>query len=285
MKKIRSLLLVLICLFSTAAIADLKPAEFRDKFIRALDVEANQFDIEIIGALEFKVTTADGNEFTSYLDNAYALYLQDPDEIESVLEQYVSGLMESALESEEALSIERVIPIIKDTAWGQEMIALMKEQGAEKLPEYYQETLADGLAIYYAEDRPSSISYLTLQDLEATEVELSTLRSIAITNLKSMLPEIEIYGGAGLFMIVAGGNFEASLLLVDDIWQAENFAIDGDIVIAIPARDMLLVSGTENKDQLKKLIEMTEESYAESSYYLTKQLYVRKHGKWAIYSS
>jgi len=263
------LLLVLICLFSTAAIADLKPAEFRDKFIRALDVEANQFDIEIIGALEFKVTTADGNEFTSYLDNAYALYLQDPDEIESVLEQYVSGLMESALESEEALSIERVIPIIKDTAWGQEMIALMKEQGAEKLPEYYQETLADGLAIYYAEDRPSSISYLTLQ----------------VANLKSMLPEIEIYGGAGLFMIVAGGNFEASLLLVDDIWQAENFAIDGDIVIAIPARDMLLVSGTENKDQLKKLIEMTEESYAESSYYLTKQLYVRKHGKWAIYSS
>ena len=284
MKKIRIVLFALLCLFATVAISELQPSEFRDKFIESLDVEANQLEVEIVDELALGLKGPTGNEFTSYLDNAYALYLQDPDSIDSIIEQYSVSLLESVnIDMEEPLSADRIVPIVKDSNWADEMEALMKQRGAEELTQYYEEPLADGLRVHFAEDSPTSVSYLSSEMLNEAGIELSSVRELALNNLERLLPALEVHGEAGLFMVIADGNFEASLLLFDEMWSKDNFDVKGDIVITIPARDILLVSGSDDKEQLETLAEVTLEMYEESSYYLTTQMYVRKDGKWAIF--
>ena len=54
----------------------------------------------------------------------------------------------------------------------------------------------------------------------------------------------------------AGGNYEASLLLIDDIWSSGQVKVNGDIVVAIPTRDVLLVTGSRNRSGLKRVREL-----------------------------
>jgi uncharacterized protein YtpQ (UPF0354 family) len=51
-------------------------------------------------------------------------------------------------------------------------------------------------------------------------------------------------------MITAGGDYEASLLLFDDIWSGGQIKVEGDIVVAVPAKNVLLITGSQNRKGL-----------------------------------
>jgi Uncharacterized protein conserved in bacteria len=74
--------------------------------------------------------------------------------------------------------------------------------------------------------------YLTTQ--EDFGLSREALRSLAIANLKRLLPKIEMRRVGGVGLMSAGGNYEASLLLIDDIWSGGQVKVNGDIVVAIP---------------------------------------------------
>jgi uncharacterized protein YtpQ (UPF0354 family) len=75
-------------------------------------------------------------------------------------------------------------------------------------------------------------------------------------------------------MITAGGNFEASLILLDDIWTKENMPVDGQIVIAIPTRDLLLVTGSKNIEGISKIKSMAAEAWGQGPYQLLPDLFI-----------
>ena len=67
------------------------------------------------------------------------------------------------------------------------------------------------------------------------------------TNLSRLLPKIEIRPGSdGVLLISAGGEFDASLLLADNLWSGGQVKVDGDIVVAVPAKDVLIATGSNN---------------------------------------
>ena len=72
----------------------------------------------------------------------------------------------------------------------------------------------------------------------------------------------------------------ASLLLLDDIWSGGKLKLSGEIVIAIPTRDVLLVTGSDNKDGVKKLRELAKKTAADGPYSLTDRLFVYRGGKF-----
>ena len=48
-------------------------------------------------------------------------------------------------------------------------------------------------------------------------------------------------------MMTADGDYEASLLLFDHIWRGGKVEVNGDIVVAIPAKDVLLITGSKSR--------------------------------------
>jgi uncharacterized protein YtpQ (UPF0354 family) len=151
---------------------------------------------------------------------------------------------------------------------------MSRESGEEKEPWIVYETYNEQLIVVYAEDTPTSVRYFPASEFEKTGIPLSELRNLAVANLQRMLPAIEGQGVEGMYMLSAGGDYEASLILFEEIWSnPDNFAAAGQPVISIPNRDMILVTGSEEVDKMEIMKKITAEAYSNGHHSLSPYLY------------
>jgi uncharacterized protein YtpQ (UPF0354 family) len=259
----------------------LPPSQFTKEFADALRQSSPGLKVEIIRDLELKVTSANGSDSTAFLDNAYGMYRQDPKAKSEVIGKFIAAVLETGAGVPDKVESARIIPVIKDRPWLEETRHALLSRGAQKTPEYVYENFILDLIIVYAEDSPKNIRYLTPKNLEELKIERKQLRELATENLKRLLPNIERRGTNGLYMLTAGGNYEASLLLLDSIWKDAQLDVQGDIVVAIPTRDLLLVTGSENQEGIEKVTQIVKKSFSEGfSYRLTQKLFVYRNGKF-----
>src|SRR5712692_10462822 len=120
--------------------------------------------------------------------------------------------------------------------------------------------------------------YLTTQ--EDIGAERRQLRAHAVDNLKRILPKIEMRVVGDVMIISAGGDYEPSLLLIDEIWSGGQIKVKGDIVVAIPARDALLVTGSQNRAGLKAVRAMAADIVAKGPYALVDTLFAYRGGRF-----
>ena len=258
----------------------LTPAEFTQEFAQALQKASHEIKVEVVDDRQLKVTTKDGRELSPFLYNAYDAYKQTPEEKDAVIQRFVAASLETAVTVKGSLDRTRIVPVIKDQKWLEDMRQSLHSRGFAKEVESVYENFAPGLVIVYAEDAPRNMRYLIPKDLEDAKIERKDLRAIACQNLKRLLPKIERHGSNGVYMLTAGGNYEASLLLLESIWTGGKIDVKGDVVVAIPTRDLLLVTGSKDQDGLAKVKQMVEKAYGEGSYQLTPNLFVFRDGKF-----
>ncbi|HTR40776.1 MAG TPA: DUF1444 family protein, partial [Pseudomonadales bacterium] len=77
-----------------------------------------------------------------------------------------------------------------------------------------------------------------------------------------------------------GGDYEASLLLFDGIWNGIKNEVRGNVIAAIPTRDLLIVTGSEDPEGLQRMKKIIEDATTKGSYRLTKKLFVYREGKF-----
>jgi uncharacterized protein YtpQ (UPF0354 family) len=212
------------------------------------------------------------NDIRISVDNAYREYTASPDSLRQVLTKYLTVTGE-LFSSKEKISIDQIVPIIKPISYLDDIRSAAKKMGATKDVEGVYEKYNDQLIIAYAQDAKNSIQYLTHKDLKSLSIKEDSLRKIATSNLDKLLTNIERRGGDGLYMLTAGGDYEASVILLDNIFTKESLPVNGDFVIAIPNRDMLLVTGSNDKTGISKMKEMVAKSFAKGSYQISEYLY------------
>ena len=137
------------------------------------------------------------------------------------------------------------------------------------------EPFNDELSIVYVEDRPVSLRFLTTRDDVGDRAKL---RELALVNLRKLLTKVEMAGGEdGIWIANTGGNYEASLLLSNRMWSSGQIKVDGDIVVAVPIKEALFVTGSENKKGIARLRALAAE-LATGPYALTTALFVYRDG-------
>lgn len=213
-----------------------------------------------------------GKSMRIFTENAYKEYIDKPKSIEAILNKYVS-VGNKYLGVETAINYNRIVPIIKSIEYLEETRIEAKKMGVTKDIDGVYEKYNDQLIITYAEDTDNEIRYLTQNDLKFFSFELRSLKELAIKNLDEILTSIKRKDGGGFYMIIAGGNYEASIILLDNFLTKANFPIDGDMVVAIPNRDMLLVTGSNNKPGISKIKELANNTYKTGNYILSNYLY------------
>ncbi|MGR9979312.1 hypothetical protein ACUOII_24115, partial [Escherichia coli] len=93
----------------------------------------------------------------------------------------------------------------------------------------------DELIILFAEDGSETMRYLM-------RYEVTIDREKAISNLKQILPEVTaeiVDTGANdgkVAVISAGGTYEPSLMLIDDLWVQSPDPECGDLLVTVPSR-------------------------------------------------
>jgi len=273
-------LLVVALLCSQAAFAALTDEAFTREVATSLRAALPGFKVEITDKLQIHIKNDAGQESTAFLDNAYNQYLGDPDARQKIIDTMVAAYVESMAADTAPLNPQNIIPIIKDRSWLAEIRKNIAERAEKPTELQVFEDFNDELVIVYAEDTPTSMRYFGPADLEKAGLKREQLRALAVENLLRILPEIERHDGDLFSMLTAGGNYEASLLLIDKLWSGGNFKVEGDIVVAVPSRDLLLVTGSRNAAGVARLREIAQQIISEGSYTLTDALFVYRDGKF-----
>ena len=265
-----------------APLAPTPQEEFAKAYVEHLThLEAN-LQVTIDEPLQL-TATLHGRDHQLFLDNAWNEFSQFPDDKDAILERYARATLETVRHSDDdSIDPDRVVPIIKDAAYLEEVRASLAEGGSNGPIPMHFEVLNPQLHIFYAEDTQLNLRYLSLKNLQEAGLEPKDLRVRAVANLRNLLTEVELREGEAVHMISAGGTFEASLLLLDDLWENFDLPLVGAPVVALPSRELLLVTGAEDEAGLAALREVAAKAAAEASYRLTPDLFLRQDGSWIL---
>ena len=216
----------------------------------------------------------DGGEMHTYLQNLWIAYSRNPESRAEVIEQYLRGLA-STIAPKQEITREQVIPLIKDS----EYLAALGDKAV-----VISEHLAGDLFIVYAVDWPDHTASLSQSEFEKLGLSMSELRQLAVENLKGFLTGIECHGdGRSYFMATAGGNYEASILLLDSFWDQVREDVDGDLVATVPARDVLLFTGSGSAEGLREMRERTMKIVSTGDHVISTTLLRRTNGIWVVF--
>jgi uncharacterized protein YtpQ (UPF0354 family) len=277
MKRLLALFLCTAVLTSFGQNPALGEREFAGAFAAGLQKAQPAAKISIVGPLELAVTDAQGKTHSAFLSNFFALYVAAPGRLDELIATFVGGYVDARAETD-ALEPSSIMPVIKDNAWISGAMDLMRARVGKDFREPVHDKLNDRLVVFYVEDRPRTVQFLTEQRLTASGLKRADLRALALNNLQALIPQVRLQEGRGVYMVTAGGTYESSLVLLDEIWKTRRIDVDGDYVVAIPARDMLFVTGSKNHEAVTRLRAIAARDYRDSAYRLSEDLFIYRNG-------
>jgi hypothetical protein len=242
----------------------LREEQLTDIVVEALSSRLPGCRVEASGALEASITTRRHSVLSAQLGNLWSTLLAcEPEERLRELEPFLRSLTESA----RALDVrgrrprrDRVVPLIKDQSFFDAADAGFRPA---------TERLVADLSIVYAFDQPRSLQIMTEAERTALGVPTEDLRALAVRNLRRLVPEIRHEESGAAHMLLAGGNFEASLLLLDDLWTRLAADLPGELVACAAARDMMLYTGSGISGGVEVLRQLASRIITEGSYALS----------------
>lgn len=254
----------------------LDSAEFTAIVADAIREAVPTAKVQIDESLAIAVQSGD-SESSFYLDNAWRECRDDPEIRVDVVMRQLEALEDgiTAMQSNAPPNLEYIVPVIKDKRW-------LDQSGKQGL-QVYREPLAADFFVTYAEDGPSQLRFVNSEEFEAFEMKADELRAKAVENLGSRLTTVERHGEGPLYMLVAGGTFEASLLLLPDVWSDQQPAVDGRIVVGVPSRDLVLFTGENASEAIQQMRTAVKNVHVDGNYLISQTLLVLDQGRWIPY--
>jgi uncharacterized protein YtpQ (UPF0354 family) len=251
---------------------------FTEKVAQELAAKFPDDRFSVTGELTITRIDAKGDQSQVSLDNLYRDYRAAPTEFAAVVGDFAAAIGEKCTaDCGGKVDRTRITPLIKDRAWIEDNRRNLKSKQPEL--DFVFEDLNDELVIVYVRDAERRVRFLMSN--EDLGVERGALRQLAVENLRRLRPKIEMHGDADkLAMFDVGGTYEASLLLFDSIWTDGQVKVKGDIVVAVPTRDALLVTGSKNRKGLTVMRELAAKFSAEGSNPISDKLFVYRNGQF-----
>jgi uncharacterized protein YtpQ (UPF0354 family) len=146
--------------------------------------------------------------------------------------------------------------------------------------------LVGELNIFYAFDLPGHFVYVSEHDCRTLQLDRHGLRKLSVLNLVKRRSKPEILRPSdAVVMLRLDGDLEASLLLHDSLWRQVANDMPGDTIVAVPSRDVLVVSGTKvtnGVETLRRAIRRAWERPSNTKLLLTRALLIRQANCWEV---
>ncbi|MGX1930629.1 DUF1444 family protein [Flagellimonas sp. 2504JD4-2] len=275
MKKLVSLMLGVFMTSCAQKTQNLTEIQYTERYLEVISSKHPNVTYTVIEPLVLKATYGKDGEVTHYLDNSYSEYRLTPNDLDEIMERYTKASTD-IYDWDKDIRVDRIVPIIKPSDYFEQLRDVAHDVEDYKDPDLVWEPYNEGLIIVYAEDRENNIKYFNQKEFDQLNVSRDTLLEFSVNNLNKVIPEIGTVGGNGNYGLVAGGDYEASLILYTELWTKENFEVDGDIVIAIPNRDLVFITGSNDKDNLTKNKAIVQDTYENGNHLVSPNFY-----KWS----
>jgi hypothetical protein len=147
--------------------------------------------------------------------------------------------------------------------------------------------LTGDLLVSYVVDIGPAFQFIQERDLKAAGLSRDELHRIGITNLSQKLSsnDLDIRQFSDVFMVILDQHFEASLMLTDSLWDEVMVEhLPGDVVAAVPSRDILLFCDAGSNDAVGFLKSQAEQIEL-GTHPLSKSLFLRDRATrtWRVF--
>jgi len=140
------------------------------------------------------------------------------------------------------------------------------------------QNLGNGLLVAYMIDMGDRFQYVQHRHLETSGIIETELHQHAMENLALLAKQkLVVHPRGCIFAAFLEGSFEASLILIDNLWE-KNFArsLTAGFVAAMPARDVLVFCDLASQEGIAELHQVVARASAGGDHLLTSVLYHRQ---------
>jgi len=142
---------------------------------------------------------------------------------------------------------------------------------------------AAGLLTTYLIDDGDCFSYVQERELREAGVGEEDLHRLAIANLAALAEgKVTVRQSGAVWALIFDGNFETSLMLLDELWTSRLRGYARDPVVAIPARDVLAFCDAESAAGVSELRAVVKRTWPSGDHLLSESLYHRVDGVWRV---
>ena len=178
----------------------------------------------------------------------------EPEEDDQVDEAIIDGSL--------VIKKDEIFPLVRTTAFIEDL--------KKDIPDLIYENINSELGVIYLV-RNEKVS-LTMGDLKNLRLDMLALKSLAVQNLINQI-EVGVEEEGNRYTIVADGKFEASFLVVSELWSKDNIPVEGTITVGVPANNVLLITGSAHPADMNWIRHRVAQAYVESNIPISDKLF------------
>lgn len=165
-------------------------------------------------------------------------------------------------------------------------IPLLTSAHSDRLdPSAVREEAFGELTVVYTFGPDFGRRVVTHADLDQLQLPPQILRRSALEHLEVLSSRAEFHGQPPALMLSFEG-LESSLLLATDFWRRLEGAVPGELVVGVPARDVVIVTGSQSQPGMEKAKRCVERVFfAGGENLVSRNLLVRRNGAWEPYGN
>lgn len=120
----------------------------------------------------------------------------------------------------------------------------------------------DSYVIALIQDMGSTYLYLTYENIPEN-ISMEQLEEKAFENLRRDVTYrmVESTKESGVYGLVAGGDFEVEALCLPGIWEDCSRSLQGDLLIAVPTKDLVLFTKADDRKPVRKMMKMAQKTW------------------------
>ena len=256
----------------------------QDKLVEILAKRIDELpdiaQVKIVNKNQIHWQSTDGISGEIFMNNLWAQYLQNPNHLEGLLEAHLAGIQSVSVTRDinDSGTHQNYFPLVKSRDWLETSKQQLIEAGVREQKisdEFVIQDINDELILTYVEDTAEQLLFLSASDAQKVG-GVEALRQIAFENFTTQkLPLVDLKGAQGRYVLRLDQFFDATLILFLNHFLPE-MQLDGLPLIAIPARDELLICGNNSDEDIWTLLEMVDSIYSSSGYVISNKLF-RRH--------
>lgn len=165
----------------------------------------------------------------------------------------------------------------------------MKIQGLENQPDLLPviDTFVGDLDIRYAFDMDSGFRYVTERDLKTLKLAREQLPALTVANYRKLYPKLTVERPASFVgMFANGGELEPGKMLDFDFWEKEKsrpLYAGGEIVCAVPVRDVCWFTGLKPANNVSNLRVNTERAHKDAGERaISRLMFLWRNKRWEV---
>jgi hypothetical protein len=255
----------------------------------ALRTSRPELSVEIVRDLLLRIHAPSGREAMVQLGNLLTEARRDPQgpgrALHRLIESANATLSESGLSgspaagtgpSDAARERECILPLLRHV---DQIVRMWSARpGAPRLP---AQAVVGPVWCCYGFDLPGAVQIVSREAADRLALTDARLASLAVDNLRRRLTP-ELIGDGPLWQVVCGGTYDAAFLLDDALWETISLRVPGTLAVALPARDVLLLTSLAIPGGLVELKRVASRARTEVDHPLWDGVLVRTAEGWVV---